>query len=68
MTFEAHPFLLNLSSTGKRIHLIPPAIGKDISVPVHKLMQSAGLLQYGSGRAQIEVIGISKDNSCIDIL
>ena len=38
MAFESHAFFLYLSGAGKRIHLISPTIGKDISVPVHKLM------------------------------
>ena len=59
MAFETHSFFFYLSSTGKRIYLIPSTIGEDISIPMHKLMQTSCLLQYRSSRTQVEMVGIS---------
>ena len=68
MAFETHHFFFYLSSTGKRIYLIPSTIGEDISIPMHKLMQTSCLLQYRSSRAQVEMVGITKDDLSVDII
>ena len=67
VAFELHSFFLYFSGTGEGIYLISSTIGENISVPVHKLMQTSCLLQNSRSRAQVEVIGISKNNICINI-
>ena len=59
MGFEFYAFFGHFSACSQRKHLITAAVGKNRSVPVHKLMQSASFLHNLHSWAQIQMVGVS---------
>ena len=53
---------------GHAEYLIPPAVGQDGAVPVHKGMHTSGCLKHLHTRPQIQMISIGQDDRSIDII
>ena len=59
MGFEFYAFFGHFSACSQRKHLIAATVGKNRSVPVHKLMQPACSLHNFHPWAEIQMVGVS---------
>jgi len=67
MRTEVRAILFQLAVVAKRKDLIAATVGEYGPIPPVELMQSAGLLNNVQARTQIEMVGVSQNNLCLDI-
>lgn len=65
---ELAAFFLELADAGEREDLEAAAVGEDRTVPAVELVQAACCPDDVKTWAQVEVIGVSEDNLCHDLL
>ena len=63
---KAHTLLGNLAQLREREDLKSAAIGQYRSVPIHKLVQSAHLVNQSVTGAQVQMVGVGKLNLAVD--
>jgi hypothetical protein len=65
---EVATILLELAACRQREYLEATAIGKHGLLPCRKLMHATRLLDYVHTWAEVEVVGIGKDNLCLSLV
>ena len=68
MRAKLSPFGSQLPVFGQRKHLKTAAIRKNGAIPTVKFMQSPCLLEDIKSRAEVEMIRITQNNLCTDVL
>lgn len=65
---EAHAFFGDLAVVAQRIHLIAPTVGEDRALPAIEAMQAARPLQNIQPRPKVQVIRVTQNNLCPNII
>ena len=65
---ELHALFGHLANIGEGEDLEATRVGEDRACPALKTMQAARLVQDVGARTQVEVVGVAKDDLCVDIL
>ena len=68
MGFECTSFFSNLAIVGEREDLESAAVGQYRPFPAHEAMQTASSLQDVDTGTQVEMIGVSQYDFCIDVV
>ena len=68
VALKGDPLLIERVESPKRHNLKPPTIRQQISIPVHKLVQTADLVQEVLSGLQEQMISIGKHNITINLL
>ena len=67
MRAERHTLLCDLAQIAEAEDLEPAAVRQDRAVPVHELVQAAGLADEIHARPQEEVVRVRQDDACAEI-
>ena len=65
---ELHSFVGHLTQIGEREHLKSTGVGQDRMIPPLEAMESTGAEEDIRTRAEIEVVGVAKDDLSMDII
>ena len=67
VTAKLRSFFFDLADVGERIHLIAATVYQYGPIPSDESMKATGSLYHAESRSQIEVIGVSQNDLCIDL-
>lgn len=66
MTTEVNALLSDFAQLGEGEDLKSAAIGQNRVIPTHETVQAAKMLDHVESRPEKEVVGVAKDDLCVD--